>query len=257
MLSLLKKVTPLRLKPKETESHRADPVRGPPRSPQLDREQGPLCPHPRASVSQHHARLGHRGFMAPVSQDQGGQPLHFLKRILFLIAMGREGLPRPDSGPKRGPSLPCSQGHMGPLPMGTVGVPPLPTLGGPEDQHHPNLRSERTRTGRKENSRTARTTSRPALSLSSKEQNNPSLWEVEARRRSSLEAREGLCCHSLKDPEGVLLPLSLGVREGLPPATLWARGGRIPISLKDPEAKRQISCQDPGGFSLSHSRSRG
>lgn len=251
MLSLLKKVTPLRLKPKET-----DPVRGPPRSPQLDREEGPLCPQLRASVSQRHARLGQRGFMAPVSQDQGGQPLRFLKRILFLIAMGREGLPRPDSGPKRGPSLPCSQGHMGPLPMGTAGAPPLPTLGDPEDQHHPSLRSERTPTGRRENSRTARTMSWPALPLSLKEQNNPSLWEVEARR-SSLEAREGLCCHSLKDPEGVLLPLSLAVSGGLPPATLWARGGRIPISLKDPEAKRQISCQDPGGFSLSHSRSRG
>lgn len=256
MLRLLKKVTTLLLNLRETESPSAEPVKGLPHSPQLDREEGPLRPHLRASVSQHHALSGHRGSMVPISQDQGGQSLRFQKRISFLIATGRAGLRRPDSGPRRAPSLPCSQGRMGPLPMGTAGVPPPPTLGGPEEQHHPNLKSERTPTGRRGNSRTAHTMRRPALPLHLKDQNKPSSWEVEARHRSSLEAREGLCCHSLKGPEGVPLPLSLAVREGPRPATLWAQGGRIPVSLKDPEAKRQISCQDPGGFSLSSSRSR-
>lgn len=257
MFSLLKKVTTRLLKPKETESHSADPVRGLPHSPQLDREEGPLRPHLRASVSQHHALSGRQGFMAPISQDQGGQSLRFQKRTPFLTAMGQGGLRRPDSGPRRGPSLPCSRGHTGPLPTGMAGVPPPPTSGGPGGQHHPNLKSGRTPTGRKGNSRTARTMRWPALPRSLRGQSKPSSWAVGARRLSSLEAREGLCCHSLRGPEGVPLPPSLAVREGPPPATLWAQGGHILVSLKDPEAKHQISCQDPGGFSLSSSRSRG
>lgn len=255
MLTLLKKVTTRQLN--LTESRSADPVRGPPRSPPLDREEGALRPRLRPSVSQHRALSARRGFMAPISKDQGGQSLRFQKRISSLIAMGPEGLRRLDSGPRRDPSLPCSQGHTGHPPTGTAGVPPPPTWGGPEEQHHPSLKTERTPTGRKGNSRTTRTMTCPGLPLSLKDPNKPSSWEVEARRPSSSEAREGLCCHSLRGPEGVPHLLSLVVREAPPLATSWAQGGRIPVSLKDPEAKHQISCQDPGGCSLSSSRSRG
>lgn len=268
MLSFLKKVTIWQLKLKETESHSPDLAMGPPHSPHLGRKGGPLCPSFRASVSPHHALLECQGFMAQISQDQGDQSLRFQKRISFPTAMGHEGHRQPESGPRRGLFLPSSQGHTGHLPTGTAGGPPPLTLVGPEEQHHPNSKNARIPMGKKGNSKMPRTMRWLALLRSLKDQNKPSSWEIEAQHLSNLEAKEGLCCLSLKDPGEDLLPLSLEVREDHPLAILLAQGGHIlvslklpgvliPISLKDPEAKHRISCQGPGGFSLSSLRNKG
>lgn len=256
MLCLLKKVTVQQLKLKETEPHSPDLARGPPHSLHLDRK-GPLCPSFRGSVSLHHVPSGCRGFMAPISQDPEAQSLHFRKRMSSPTMMGRGGLHRPGSQPRRVPFLPYSQGHTGHLPTGTAGAPPPLTLGVPEEQHRPNSKNARIPTGKKESSRTRHTTRWPALRLSSKDQNKASSWGTGAWHLSSLGAQGGLCCLSLKGPEEGLLPLSLGVREDQPLAISWAQGGRILVSLKDPEAKHPISCQDPGEFSLSSLKSKG
>lgn len=264
MPCLLRKVTVWLLKLKETEIHSADLARGPPHSPNLDRK-GPLSS--RASVSPHPVLLEHRDSMAPASRDHGGQCLRFQKRVLFLTMKGPEGLHQPDSGPRRGPFLPYSQGHMGPLRMGTAGAPHPLTLAGPEEQHHPNSKNARIHTGRKENSRMPRTMTCLGLLPLLKDQNQACQWETEVQALSSLEAHGGPCWHSLKDPEEAL-PLSLGVREDHPLAILWAQEDHIlvslkpcevpiPISLMDPEAKHQISCQDPGEFSLNNLKSKG
>lgn len=268
MPSLLKIVTIQPLKPRETESHSVGLVRGPPCSPCLDRKEGALHPHVKASASLHRALLGCPGLMAPVSQDQGGQSPHFQKRISFPITTGHAGLHRPDLGHRRGPSLPYSQGHMGQLPMGTAGGPPPLTFLGPGQQPCPSLKSARTRMGRRESPRMLRIASWLARPPSLKDQNKPSSWEIEALHLSSLEAKGGLCCLSLKDPGEALLPPSLEVREAHPLAILGAQGGRIPVSLKlpgvpilvslkGPEAKHLVSCKDPGESSLSSSKSKG
>lgn len=255
MLCLLKKVTVQQLKVKETEPPSPDLVRGPLRSQHLDRK-GPLCPSFRASVNLHHAPSGCRGFMAPISQDQGVQSLHFRKRMSPTMR-GQGGPHRPGLSPRRGPFLPYSQGHTDHLPTGTAGAPRPLTLVGPEEQHLPNLKNARIPTEKKGSSRTPRTTRWQVLLLSSKDQNKPSSWGAGAWHLSSLGAQGGLCSLSLKGPEEGLLPLSLGVREDHPQAILWAQGGHILISLKDPEAKHPISCRDPGGCSLSSLKSKG
>lgn len=256
MPCLLKKVTVQLLTLKETETHRVDLARGLPHSPHLDRKGAP-CPSSRASVSPHRALLECQDFMAPTSQDHGGKCLHFQKRISFLTVTGQEGLRQPDSGPRRDPSLPYSQGHTGHLPTGTAGAPHPHTLVGPEEQHHPNLKNARIHMGKKGSSRTPRTMTWLGLLPSLKDQNRAHQWEVEAPDPSSLGAPGGLCLPSLKGPEEALLPLSSGVREDHPLAILWAQGGRILVSLTDPEASHQISCQDPGGFNLSSLKSKG
>lgn len=266
MPCLLKKVTVQLLKLKETETHSADLERGPAHSPHLDRK-CPLCPSYRASGSLHPALLEHWGFMAPASQHRGDQWLHFQETVPFLTTE-QEGLHQPDLELRRGPSLPYSQGHTGHFPTGTTGVPHLLTLVGPEGQHHPNLKNARICTGKKGNSRTPHTMTWLGLLPSLKDQNKAHWWEAEAQAPSSLEAHGGLCWPHLKGPEEALLHLSLGVRGDHPLAILWvqevrilvslkAPGVLIPISLMDPEAKHQISCQDPGEFSLSSLKSKG
>lgn len=267
MPCLLKKVTVRLLKLKETETHSADLERGPIHSPHLDRK-GPPCPSYRASVSLHPALLEHWDFMAPASPDRGDPWLRFQKTVSFLTTMEQEGLRRPDLELRRGPSLPYSQGHMGHLPTGTTGAPHPLTLVDPEEQHHPNLKNARICMGKKGNSRTPRTMTRLGLLPSLKDQNKARWWEAEVQAPSSLEAHGGLCWPRLKGPEAALLRLSLGVRGDHPLAILWVQEGRILVSLKapgvpilislmDPEAKHQISCQDPGDFSLSSLKSKG
>lgn len=266
MPCLLKKVTVQLLKLKETETPSADLERGPTHSPPLDRK-GPLCPSYRASVSLHPALSEHWDFMARASQDRGDQWLRFQKTVSFLTTMEQEGLRRPDLELRRGPSLPYSQGHMGHLLTGTTGAPHPLTLVGPEDQHHPNLKNARICMGRNGNSRTPHTMTWLGLLPSLKDQNK-ARWEAEAQAPSSLEAHGGLCWPRLKGPEEAHLRLSLGVRGDHPLAILWvqevrilvnlkAPGAPIPISLMGPEVKPQISCQDPGEFSLSSLKSKG
>lgn len=125
MLSLPRKVTPWPLTLKETESPSPGQARGLVCSPPWHRK-GDLHPSFRARGSLHRVLSGCRAFTAPVSRLLGGQSLHSQKRT--LITMGQEeALHRPDSGLRRDPSLPCSQGHMGHLPMGMAGAPPRPT----------------------------------------------------------------------------------------------------------------------------------
>lgn len=156
---------------------------------------------------------------------------------------------------------------MGHLPTGTAGAPHPLTLVGPEEQHNLSLKNARIRMGKRGNSRTPHTMTWVGLLPSLKGRNKAHRWEAEAQAPSSLEARGGLYWPHLKGPGEALLPLSLGVREDHPLAILWAQEGRILVSLKPPgvpipislmgrEARHQISCQDPGEFSLSSLKSK-
>lgn len=265
MPCLLKKVTVWLLKLKETETHSADLERGPTHSLHLDRKGHPY-PSYKASVSLHSVLLEHWDFMAPAFQDRGDQWLHFQKTVSFLTTMEQEGLHRPDLELRRGPFLPYSQGHMGHLPTGTTGVTHPLTPVDPEEQHHPNLKNTRICMGKKGNSRTPHTMTWLGLLPNLKDQNKAHWWEAEVQAPSSLEAHGGLYWPRLKGPEVALL--SLGVRGDHPLAILWVQEGHILVSLKapgvpilislmDPEAKHQISWQDPGEFSLSSLKSKG
>ena len=108
-----------------------------------------------------------------------------------------------------------------------------------------------------ESSRKPRTVTQLGLRPHLKGWNKAHQWETEAQAPSSSEAHGGLCWPSLKGLGEALLLLSLGVREDHPLAILWVPGGRILVSLMGPEAKQQISCQDPGEFSLSSLMSKG
>lgn len=139
------------------ESHSPGLVRGL-HSPYLDRGEEPHSPSFLASVNLFHALLDCQDIMAPVSLDLGAQSLHFQKRILFRTVMDQEALHLSDLVSRSHQSLLYSLGNMGHLPMGTTGDSHLLILVGPEEEHQPNMKTERILMERKGSSRTRHTT---------------------------------------------------------------------------------------------------
>lgn len=219
------------------------------------KEGPPFSPSFQARGNQCLVLLGCLDYPVPASRVLGGQAPRFPRRTLLPVT-GQGGL-LPDSGPRKGPCLPCFLVSMGPLLMGRPGAPHPPSSAAPEEWHLLSLKSARTCMRRAGTSRRWCTVSCLARQPSLRGPSEPQVQVAEAGYPSSVADRGGLCCPSSRDPGEARLHLSLGLREDPHLATLWAHGGPIRASLRDPEARHQPSYQVPGGCSRSRLRSRG